>query len=356
MALVKAAHKKLTSLKSDTVNVSLLSDDTVLSEVTEFISTGFDEIDTILGGGFAVGRASEVFGPEGSGKSALAHVALRQNQRDGGVPIYIDFETALDPPKMDQLGIDPARLVYCTPKCIEEAWDLVWTFIEALKKTPPKSPVLIVWDSVAASVPRAELDEKSSGDSHIGLVARSMSKGCRKMFRAIAEVRAHMLWINQERNAIGGGPFQELETFGGKAIKYAASQRVRVQRVETLKTGERATGYRVRCTTKKNRCAPPHQKATWILDFRYGPSPEATLFEFLLEARAIKNGGGGNYTLTIDGTRHAFARHQWRTKMLEDPAFAAAAKSEAQRICAERAAAFGSAAVSPDDAEPADDA
>jgi recombination protein RecA len=355
--LVKAAHKKLVALKGNVANVSILSDDTVLSEVHEFIKTGFDEIDHILGGGFAVGRASEVFGPEGSGKSALAHIALRQNQRDGGTPIYIDFESALDPEKMEQLGINPDRLVYCTPSCIEEAWDLIFTFIEALKNNPPPAPTLIVWDSVAASVPKAELDEKTAAQSHIGLVARSMSRGCRKMFRAIAEVRAHMLWINQERQAIGGGPFQELETFGGKAIKYAASQRVRVSRVETLKVSERAIGYRIRCTTRKNRCAPPHQKANWILDFRFGPSPELTLFEFLLDKRAIKKAGGGVYTFAVVEGEPVmrFGKHQWRHLIIENEEMRKAATKKAKEICVELGKSLGTAAVSEDDPEPAEE-
>lgn len=296
MQLVKTLRKKLSQGKEDPDNVSLMSDDAVLSDVKEFIPSGFPALDDILGGGWAVGRASEVFGDEGSGKSALTHAAIISVQAMGGIAIYIDWENALDPDKMEQLGIVPERLVYVTPDDIEQGWDVVWDAVNALIDKHPDSPTLIIWDSVAASVPREELQAGTAAKaSSPGAIARAMSKGCRKMFRSIARTRAHMMWVNQEREKIGKfagfGPPPK-ETVGGKAIRYAASQRVRVCKVATLKEGTRATGYLVKVITKKNRCAPPHQNTTWVLDFRVGPSPALTAFQHLKEWGVIKKKEG----------------------------------------------------------------
>lgn len=351
--LVSNVKKRLVSLKGDPKSVSLLSDETILSDVKEFIPTGFHELDRALGGGFAVGRASEVFGAEGAGKSALVHRLIRSVQDAGGTVVHIDSEVSLDPSKMKQLGIDPRRLVYVTPKTIEETWDVIWDVIATLRKKPPKAPTLISWDSIAGSVPRAELEEKSANDSHIGLIARALSRGCRKMFRAIAEVRAHMLWVNQERSAIGGGPFQEAETVGGKAVKYAASQRLRVTRVQTMKQGERATGYRVRCVTKKNRLAPPHQRANWILDFKVGPSPELTLLEFLLEEKQIRKTPAG-LTMRYLKDAEPFKRRDWLGLMAKGSIRRATEKAAVAILDARAAKIADDAAEAEEDTEEGD--
>lgn len=330
--LVKSLQTKLKQQKSNPDNAALLSDDSVLSSVTEFIPSGFPDLDRILGGGWPVGRASEVFGAEGSGKSALTHMALRSCQAMGGVPTYIDFEAALDPDKMEQLGIDPDRIVYCSPKDIEEAWDLIWEALDTIEAAQRdnklNAPTLIVWDSIAAAMPRAEADEKSSAQSHVGLVARAMSKGCRKMFRRIAEVRAHMMWVNQERDKIGGfSPFgPEKQTTGGAAVRYAASLRCRVAKVSTLKIGTTASGYLVQVSTKKNRCAPPHQKSTYVLDFTVGPSTHLTVLQHLIDKNVIKSAGGGNYVAPWSKLR--FEKTQWlpllhNNEMFAQGAFAA---------------------------------
>lgn len=324
------ARKRLVTQKADPDNVKLLSDGDVLSEVTEWIPTGFPGLDYILGGGWAVGRCSEVFGPEGAGKSALTHCAIKACQDNGGTVIYIDFENALDPPKMEQLGIDPKRLLYVRPDHIEQAWDIIWNAIDYAKANPPKAPILIVWDSVAASVPKAEIDEKSSDKSHVGLIARAMSKGCRKMFRRIPQVRAHMMWVNQERDNIGGGMFAEATTPGGRAVRYAASMRVRVTRVATMPKGKDQvkTHYLIRALTKKCRLFPPHRKMTWVLDFKHGPSPDLTLFLSLLDERVIKTSGG---LYQVPWSKKKFKKSKWLERM-EDEGFRARAEDTHKAI------------------------
>ena len=280
-------------------SVSLLSDGDILSDVTEWISTGFPGLDHILGGGWAVGRCSEVFGPEGHGKTALGHRAMKSCQDMGGHAGILDFEVALDKPKMRQLEIDPKRLFYFAPKDMEQGWDMLWSALDYTEKNRPKYPTMYVFDSVAAAVPRAERLEESMDKVHVGLQARIMGKGCRKLFRRIARVRAHVMFINQERDRVGGSMYQEAVTPGGRAVKFAASMRVRVTRVSTLsrtvKDEKIATGYLIRAATRKCRLFPPHRKTTWVLDFKHGPSPELTLLQNLIDARILKVSGGGMY-------------------------------------------------------------
>jgi recombination protein RecA len=320
--VVVAVRKKLKQKKRDESNIRLLSEQGVLSEVKEWIPTGFAHLDLILGGGWAVGRASEVFGPEGSGKSALSHLAIRSCQRAGGSALLLDFEVALDPDKMKQLQISAKSLIYATPSDIEEGWDIVWATLDQLVAKPPKKPFLIVWDSIAGSVPRAELEESSSSDAHVALIAKAMSKGCRKMYRQIAKVRAHMMWVNQIRDRFGGSSFiKQTETPGGRAVKFAASQRVDCHVIKRRRdAGQEAdpTGYTIKTSTVKSRLFPPHRKAEWVLDFTYGPSPEMTMWHFLMEARIIKVGGGGYYN--VPWTDMKFKKTEWM-KVLGDEDF-----------------------------------
>lgn len=284
-SIVAAVRKRVKGVEITTLDAS-----SALADVTEWIPSGFHGLDQILGGGWAVGRASEVFGDEGCGKTAIAHRAILGVQQAGGFAVLLDFEAALDERKVLQLGIDPSRLLYSVPEHIEQGWDIIWEVMDALTKKAPNGPVLIVWDSIGGAVPKAELEAVSAEKSQVGEVARAMSKGCRKMFRAIAKVRAHMMWISQERHKIGGfspyGPVKE--TSGGKGPKYAASQRVRLARVKTLKEGKRATGYLIKAITKKNRLAPPEQSMEWVIDFKVGPSPELTVLHTLLDAGKIR--------------------------------------------------------------------
>lgn len=313
MSIVAAVRKHVKG-----ADISTLDASSALADVTEWIPSGFVGLDQILGGGWAVGRASEVFGDEGCGKTAIAHRAILGVQKAGGFAVLLDFEAALDEQKVLQLGIDPSRLLYSVPEHIEQGWDMIWAVMAKLREKAPNGPVLIVWDSIGGAVPKAEIEEKSSDKAHVGEVARAMSKGCRKMFRAIAKVRAHMMWISQERHKIGGfSPFGPVkETSGGKGPKYAASQRVRLARVKTIKEGKRATGYLIKAITKKNRLAPPEQSMEWVIDFKAGPSPELTLMHTLLDAGKIRVSNGK--LLFKPWGSEPFAKSDW-IKLLAKP-------------------------------------
>ncbi|MBM3494214.1 MAG: hypothetical protein FJX72_07830, partial [Armatimonadetes bacterium] len=254
-------------------------------------------------GGFAVHNC---------GKTAIAHRAIHGVQQMGGCALLLDFEAALDEKKILQLGIDPARVLHEVPDHIEMGWDIVWAAMARLKEEPPEAPFLIVWDSIGGAVPKAELEAKSSEKAHVGETARAMSKGCRRMFKAIAEVRAHMMWVSQERHQIGGwhplGPVKE--TSGGKGPKYAASQRLRLARIKTIKDGRRATGYLIKAITKKNRLTAPEQSMEWVIDFRVGPSPELTILHTLLDAGKVR-AAGGKLIFPPWGRDRPFPRSDW---------------------------------------------
>lgn len=291
--LIVAVKAVLKSQKRDDTEVQLLGDPELLPDVVEWIPTGFPNLDAILGGGLAVGRTSEVFGPEGSGKSALLHAAIAalHAAHPKSIAMLHDYEMALDKPKLLKLRIDPKRLIVTTPADMEEGWDMIFAALNRLKEHWPEAPVLFGWDSIAASQTRREAESDSAADVSVGEQARIMSRNCRKAMRLIARCRAHLMWVNQQRNAIGKRSFvPEKTTPGGEAAKYYSSQRVSTW-AKQIKEGDRATGYLVSCYTKKCRLCPPHQKAAFVLDFKEGPSPDLTAFHVLKDAKIIRSRG-----------------------------------------------------------------
>lgn len=269
------------------------------------------------------------FAVHNCGKSALAHRAIKSVQDQGGIAVLLDYEAALDENKLLQLGIDPERLIYEIPDHIEQGWDIVWAIMADLEKNTPDAPMLIVWDSIGGAVPKAELEADADKAAAVGAVARAMSRGCRRMFKAIAKVRAHMMWISQERHKIGGfSPFGPTkETSGGSGPKYAASQRLRCARVKTLKRQgkkARATGYLIKAITKKNRITAPEQHAEWVIDFTHGPSPELSTMQNLMDAGAVANAGGGKWRMK--GWSEKFRKSDWM-ELWRDPAFRAHAQA-----------------------------
>lgn len=300
-SLVKSAKTMYRRRKDfDPANVGLLSDDGIVQgDVTEWIPTMFPQLDMILGGGWPVRRAVEVFGPEGVGKSALTHMAVKGCQSIGGIPIVLDFERALDMDKMIQLDIDPDRVIYCTPDTIEQGWDTIWHWMDILEADPPPAPALFVWDSIAGSLPEAELKESSTGDAHVGLIARAMSKGCRRMYRAIAKVRACMLWVNQIREVIGAAGFgKKTQPPGGRAVRFASTIRLNVAYKKQIKVGSRVIGYQSFPRTDKNKIFPPHRDTSFVIDFEYGPSPALSMLDFLIRAKKVKANGTGGFVGT----------------------------------------------------------
>lgn len=306
--------------KKTSGRVSVLSAGGSLSRVTEYIPSRFVDVDRILGGGWAIGRASEVAGMEASGKSALAHCAIAECQRMGGVAALLDFEHSLDEDKCRNVGIDPASLVYCSPESLEEGWEITWKLLEPFKNSKkPKAPLLIVWDSVAAAIPQKEL-EADMVDAAVGVHARGMARGCRRMYRELGLARAHVMWINQFRSKMntGGGKGKswsgpQYESTGGHGPRFAASQRVTCTRVMRLKDSTEAgvppSGYLVKVETEKCRLAPPHRRSEFVLNFTHGPSAALTTLHLLVSAGVIKTRPKGQL-----GTKwwpDTFRRRDW---------------------------------------------
>lgn len=313
----KAKNKKATP------TARLLSEGAILSDVKEWISTGMRHLDRMMGGGWPVGRTVEVFGPEGSGKSALCQLGCVQAQKGGGEALVEDFELSFDPPKMRQLGMREEHTVYDSPDCMEDGWDEVDAFLDYLEETPPVAPCFGLWDSIAAAKSRHELEADSVEDEFVAEQARIMSRGLRRSMRKFASVRACMVFVNQEREGMSkGSRFKELVTPGGRAAKFYCSLRLRVTVRERITRGETVTGYLVKVQTAKCRLTPPHQTSYFVLDFKHGPSPELTALYLLKKTSKMrKKPKTQSYTLPGGGT-FSGNDDDWVQRMREDKEFA----------------------------------
>jgi recombination protein RecA len=251
----------------------------------EAIPTGSLALDLALGvGGIPRGRIAEIFGPEASGKTTLAQHVIAEAQKAGGVAAYIDVEHALDPAYAARCGINIDDLLISQPDTGEEALEIA----EALVRSGAVE--VIVVDSVAALVPRAEI-EGEMGDSHVGLQARLMSQALRKLAGAIGKSKTAVLFINQLREKVGivfGNP--EV-TPGGRALKFYSSVRIDLRRAETIKEGNEAVGSHVKARVVKNKVAPPFRSAEFDIMFGHGISREGNLIDLGVELGLVKKAG-----------------------------------------------------------------
>lgn len=252
----------------------------------EGISTGSILIDQAIGiGGFPMGRIVEIFGPEASGKSTLALQVVAQAQKRGGVCAFIDAEHALDPVYASNVGVDVDNLIISQPDYGEQALDIAEMLVRS------GAVDIIVIDSVAALVPKAEL-EGDMGDTHMGLQARLMSQALRKLTPTVHKSKTVLIFINQVRQNIGAMPFASKETTtGGKALKFYASLRLDVRRVASLKKNDEHIGNRVAIKIVKNKVAPPFKVVEVDLLFGEGISKELDLLDAALMYNVITKSG-----------------------------------------------------------------
>ena len=259
----------------------------------EVIPTGSIALDVALGiGGLPRGRVVEIYGPESSGKTTVALHAVANAQAAGGVAAFIDAEHALDPEYARALGVDTDALLVSQPDTGEQALEIADMLVRS------GALDVIVIDSVAALVPRAEI-EGEMGDSHVGLQARLMSQALRKITGALNNSGTTAIFINQLREKIGVMFGSPETTTGGKALKFYASVRLDVRRIETLKDGSDAVGNRTRVKVVKNKVAPPFKQAEFDIVYGQGISREGSLIDVGVEQGLLKKSGAW-YTYDSD--------------------------------------------------------
>ena len=276
----------------------------------EVIPTGSLALDMALGiGGLPKGRIVEIYGPESSGKTTLALHVVANAQKAGGVAAFIDAEHALDPVYARKLGVDTDSLIVSQPDNGEQALEIADMLIRS------GALDVIVIDSVAALVPKAEI-EGEMGDSHVGLQARLMSQALRKMTGALAQAGTTAIFINQLREKIGVFFGNPETTTGGKALKFYASVRMDIRRIQTIKNGDEAVGNRTKVKVVKNKMAPPFKTAEFDVLYGEGISKEGSVLDMALQANVVKKSGSW---FTYEGDQLGQGRENVRQFLKDNP-------------------------------------
>jgi recombination protein RecA len=278
-------------------------------QAVEIIPTGSITLDVALGlGGLPRGRIVEIYGPESSGKTTVALHAVANAQKLGGIAAFIDAEHALDPEYAKNLGVDTDALLVSQPDTGEQALEIMDMLIRS------GAIDIVVIDSVAALVPRAEI-EGEMGDSHVGLQARLMSQALRKITGALSHAQTTAIFINQLREKVGVMFGSPETTTGGKALKFYSSVRLDVRRIETLKDGTDAVGNRTRVKVVKNKMSPPFKVAEFDILYGVGISREGSLIDLGVEQGIVRKAGAW---YTYEGDQLGQGKENARTFLKEN--------------------------------------
>ena len=287
------------------------------------ISSGCLSLDAALGvGGFPRGRVIEVFGPESSGKTTIALQAIAQAQKGGGTAAFIDAEHALDPVYARKLGVDVDNLLVSQPDTGEQALEITAALVQC------GAIDVIVVDSVAALVPKAEL-EGEMGDSHVGLHARLMSQALRKLTGVVSRTNTCLIFINQIREKIGVMFGSPETTTGGRALKFYSSVRVDIRRIGALKDGEAVVGNRTKVKVVKNKVASPFREAEFDILYGEGVSREGDLLDVAVSKNMVEKAGSW---FSYRGERIGQGRENARTFLKDHPDTAAKLEDELRTL------------------------
>ena len=288
----------------------------------EVISTGAISIDHALGiGGMPRGRVVEIYGPESSGKTTLALQVIAQAQKQGGLAAFVDAEHALDAAYAQKLGVDLDSLLVSQPDNGEQALEITEVLIRS------NGVDVVVVDSVAALVPRAEI-EGEMGDAQVGLQARLMSQALRKLTGAVSKSKTCLIFINQLREKIGVMFGNPETTTGGRALKFYASVRVDIRRIATIKEGDAVVGGRTRVKVVKNKLAPPFREAEFDVMYGEGISREGDLLDLAVEHKIVDKSGAW---FAYSGERLGQGRENAKQFLKDKPEVARAIEERVRR-------------------------
>jgi recombination protein RecA len=275
----------------------------------ETVPTGSLSLDLALGGGIPKGRIIEVYGPESSGKTTLTLHAIAEVQKSGGTAAFIDAEHALDPAYAKRIGVDIENLLLSQPDNGEQALEITETLVRS------NAVDLIVVDSVAALVPRAEI-EGEMGDAHMGLQARLMSQALRKLTGVISRSHTTVIFINQIRMKIGVMFGNPETTTGGNALKFYASVRMDIRRISQIKQGDAVIGNRTRVKVVKNKIAPPFREAEFDIMYNQGISKAGDILDLAANRNIVEKAGAW---YSYDGNKIAQGREAAKNYLMENP-------------------------------------
>ncbi len=297
--------------------------DSALKDGISVIPTGCLELDYALGvGGVPRGRIIEIYGPESSGKTTVALHIVAESQKRGGTAAFIDAEHALDPVYARNLGVNVDELFVSQPDTGEQALEITETLVRS------GAVDIVVVDSVAALVPKAEI-EGDMGDSHVGLQARLMSQALRKLAGVIGKTNTVVIFINQLREKVGVMYGNPETTTGGRALKYYASIRLDVRKVDSIKNGSDVIGNRTRIKVVKNKVAPPFKTAEFDIVYGEGISKEGSLLDIAVDKKIIQKAGAW---FSYGDMRIAQGRDNARTFLKENPELCAEIEAKVRKL------------------------
>ncbi|MGN0151325.1 MAG: recombinase RecA [Wujia sp.] len=290
----------------------------------EVVPTGSLSLDLALGlGGMPRGRIIEIYGPESSGKTTVALHVVAEVQKQGGIAGFIDAEHALDPTYASHIGVDIDNLYISQPDNGEQALEITETMVRS------GAVDVIIVDSVAALVPKAEIDGEM-GDSHVGLHARLMSQALRKLTGIISKSNCVVIFINQLREKVGVMFGNPETTTGGRALKFYASVRLDVRRIETLKVGGEVVGNRTRVKVVKNKVAPPFKEAEFDIMFGKGISKEGDILDLAVLHNVINKAGAW---FSYNGEKIGQGRENTKLYLANNPEFMAEIEAKVREKC-----------------------